>query len=51
MHISNNGGCKENYGQKVKVTNNKNKLKIFDDQIIIEKKILFYINLYVEVDL
>ncbi len=45
MNISNlyahnlfNGGCKEHCGQKVKVINNENKLKNFDDQINIERK-------------
>ena len=33
-----NGGCKEHCGQKVKVINNKNKLKSIDDQINIESK-------------
>ena len=33
-----NGGCKEHCGQKVKVINNKNKLKNMDDQINIESK-------------
>ena len=33
-----NGGCKEHCGQKVKVINNKNKLKNIDDQIYIENK-------------
>ena len=33
-----NGGCKEHCGQKVKVINNKNKLKNIDDQINIESK-------------
>ena len=33
-----NGGCKDHCGQKVKVINNKNKLKNIDDQIIIESK-------------
>ncbi len=33
-----NGGCKEHCGQNVKVKNNKNKLKNFDDQINIERK-------------
>ena len=28
-----NGGCKEHCGQKVKVINNKNKLKNIDDEI------------------
>ena len=44
-HISNlyghnliNGGCNEHCGQKVKVINNKNKLKNIDDQINIESK-------------
>ena len=45
MNISNlsahnifNGGCKEHCGQRVKVINNKNKLKNIDDQINIENK-------------
>ena len=45
MNISNlyahnlfNGGCKEHCGQKVKVINNKNKIKNIDDQINIESK-------------
>ena len=33
-----NGGCKEHCGQKVKVINNKNKLKNIDDQINIDSK-------------
>ena len=33
-----NGGCKEHCGQKVKVINNKNKLKNIDDLINIESK-------------
>ena len=33
-----NGGCKEHCGQKVKVINNKNKLKNIDDEINIESK-------------
>ena len=33
-----NGGCKEHCGQKVKVINNKNKLKNVDDHINIESK-------------
>ena len=33
-----NGGCKEHCGQKVKVINNENNLKNFDDQIKIERK-------------
>ena len=33
-----NGGCKEHCGKKVKVINNKNKLKNIDDQINIESK-------------
>ena len=37
-HNSFNGGCKEHCGQKVKVINNKNKLKNFDYQINIERK-------------
>ncbi len=45
MNISNsyahnlfNGGCKEHCEQKVKVINNKNKLKNVDDQINIESE-------------
>ncbi len=37
-HNLSNGGCKEHCGQKVKVINNKNKLKNFDYQINIERK-------------
>ena len=37
-HNSFNGGCKEHCEQKVKVINNKNKLKNIDDQLIIESK-------------
>ena len=33
-----NGGCKEHCRQKVKVLNNKNKLKNLDDQINIDSK-------------
>ena len=33
-----NGGCKEHCGQKAQVINNKNTLKIIDDQINIENK-------------
>jgi len=33
-----NGGCKEHCGQKVKVINNKNRLKNADDQINIERQ-------------
>ena len=33
-----NGGCKDHCVQKVKVINNKNKLKNVDDQIYIESK-------------
>ena len=33
-----NGGCKEHCRQKVKVINNKNKLKNIDDQLNIESK-------------
>ena len=33
-----NGGCKEHCGQKVKVINNKNKLKNVYDQINIERQ-------------
>ena len=33
-----NGGCKEQFGQKVKVISNKNKLKNIDEQINIENK-------------
>ena len=33
-----NGGCKEHCEQKVKLINNKNKLKNFDYQINIESK-------------
>ena len=33
-----NGGCKDHCGQKVRVKNNKNKLKNIDDQINIESK-------------
>ena len=33
-----NGGCKEHCGQKVKVINNKDKLKNADDQINIERQ-------------
>ena len=33
-----NGGCKEHCGQKVKVINNKNKLKNVNDQINIDSK-------------
>ena len=33
-----NGGCKEHCGQKVKVINNKNRLKSADDQINIERE-------------
>ena len=33
-----NGGCKDHCGQKVKVINNKNKLKNIVDQINIESK-------------
>ena len=32
-----NGGCKEHCGQKVKVINNKKKLKNIDNQINIER--------------
>ena len=45
MNISNldahnlfNGGCKEHCGQKVKVINNKDRLKSADDQINIERQ-------------
>ena len=37
-HNLSNGCCKEHCGQKVKVINNKNKLKNFDYQINIERK-------------
>ena len=37
-HDSFNGGCNEHCGQKVKLINNKNKLKNYGDQINIEKK-------------
>ena len=37
-HNSFNGGCQGHCGQKVKVINNKNKLKNIDDQINIESK-------------
>ena len=33
-----NGGCKEHCGQKVKVINNKDRLKSADDQINIERE-------------
>ena len=33
-----NGGCKEHCGRKVKVINNKNKLKNIDDKVNIENK-------------
>ena len=33
-----NGGCKKHCGRKVKVLNNKNKLKNVDDQINVESK-------------
>ena len=33
-----NGGCKDHCNQKVKIINNKNKLKKVDDQINIESK-------------
>ena len=33
-----NGGCKDHCNQKVKLINNKNKLKKVDDQINIESK-------------
>ena len=33
-----NGGCKDHCDQKVKIINNKNKLKKVDDQINIESK-------------
>ena len=33
-----NGGCKDHCNQKVKLINNKNKLKKIDDQINIESK-------------
>ena len=35
-HYLFNGGCKEYFGQKVKVISNKNKLRNIDDQINIE---------------
>ena len=40
LHAHNlfNGGCKEHCGQKIKLINNKNKLKIFDNQKNIERK-------------
>ena len=37
-HNSLNGGCKEHCKQKVKVINNKNKLKNIEDRIYIESK-------------
>ncbi len=33
-----NGGCNEHCGQKIELINNKNKLKILDNQINIERK-------------
>ena len=40
LHAHNlfNGGCKEHCVQKIKVINNKNKLKNINDQINIESK-------------
>ena len=34
-----NGGCNEHCGQKIKLINNKNKLKIFDNQKNIDDQI------------